>query len=72
MEWEEGSLKGIYRWANKIGPEDFGEIWYNCSVDLLFIRRVTHEFEFNGGICQLKERVDLSQDSENLFYIGDL
>ena len=55
-----------YRIVETDGAPDFGQIWYNAESDMLFIRRVTHEFEDN--LFQMMEK----KTFKNCTHIGDL
>lgn len=58
----------VYRWVEKDYYADFGEIWYNEESELIFIRRVTHEFE-NKSAQIMHESNFLPR---NCVFIGEL
>lgn len=61
------SGRARYRWVEK-DPQtpEFGEIYYNPESNLIYIRRVTHEFE--NKIAQTREGKSLP----SCVYIGEL
>lgn len=46
-----------YRWVETDDQLEFGQVWYNYTSDLLFIRRVTHEFDHITAQCIEDQRV---------------
>jgi hypothetical protein len=56
-----------YRFVEKDGHPDFGQIFYNPNTDILFIRKVVHEFESKD--CQILER---PKSLRHCVYVGNL
>lgn len=65
VRWHKRS-KIRYRFVEKECSPDFGEIWYNQSSDAIFVRKVTHEFEYNTA--QVLE----NKEMPNCVYLGEL